>query len=179
MSAGVSATVAIRRLDGSARASLLAHLLALSVTDRWLRFGRTVSPTSIASYVDRIDFGRDAILGIHDDGDLLVGMAHAAFDTDPAEVALSVLPAYRGRALGKLLFASAVAQAARRGVARLYMQFLSSNTPVLRIAERFGMDLRVRGRDVEAHLDFATQHRKQIGATTEINVLQTPDSIVS
>jgi len=84
-------------------------------------------------------------------------MAHVAFDADPAEVALSVVPAWRARGLGGALFAGAVAQAARRGARRLYMQFLASNTPIARIAKRFGMVIRVRGQDGEAHLDVSAQ----------------------
>lgn len=172
-------TFAIRRLNDGARDSLLAHLLALSVADRWLRFGRSLAPSAIAAHVDSIDFARDAIVGIHDDQDLLVGAAHVAFDTDPAEVALSVLPAWRACGLGSVLFATAVAQAARRGVARLYMQFLASNSPILRIAERFGMDVRLRGRDAEAHLEVFALRRKQIGTLPEIVSLHAANRIAS
>ncbi len=147
-------TIVIRRLQLDARASLLAHYLGLSVTDRWLRFGHSLPATALASYVDRMDFGRDAILGVYDDQQLLVGVAHAAFDADPADVALSVVSAWRGRGIGAALFASAVAHATRRGLARIAMQFLSSNAPILRIAERFGMTVRRNGRDAEAHLDL-------------------------
>ncbi len=157
---------ALQRLDERARASLLAHFLALSVSDRWLRFGRSLAPTALASYVDRIDFGRDAILGIHDDQDLIVATAHVAFDSDPAEVALSVVPAWRAHGLGRALVAGAVAQAACRGAARLYMQFLAANVPILRIAERFGMAIRLCGRDAEAHLDLSLATQETIRAAS-------------
>jgi GNAT superfamily N-acetyltransferase len=119
-----------------------------------------------------MDFGRDEILGIVEDQQLLVGVAHAAFDADPAEVALSVVPAWRGRGVGNALFASAASRACERGVARLYMQFLSGNAPILRIAVRFGMAIQLRGRDAEAHLDLSAIHREQIGTRAEIVPLQ-------
>jgi GNAT superfamily N-acetyltransferase len=162
------ATFAIRRLHDGARASLLAHLLALPLPDRWLRFGVALAPSAIAAYVDGIDFARDAILGIHDDQDLLLGAAHVAFDGGPAEVALSVVPSWRARGVASALFAAALAQTAGRGVARLCMYFLTGNTPILRIAQRFGMNVRLRGRDAEAHLEVSAQHGKQILTAGEI-----------
>jgi GNAT superfamily N-acetyltransferase len=158
----------IQRLDAGARASLLAHFLALSMADRRLRFGRTIAPSVVAAYVDGMNFARDAILGVLDEKALLVGLAHVAFDADPAEVALSVIHSHRGRGIASALFASAVVQASRRGVLRLFMQFLADNTPILRIAQRYGMDIRMRGGDAEARLDVPAQHRKQIGPLAEI-----------
>ena len=169
----------VQRLNEGSRASLLAHFLTLSVADRRLRFGRTIAPSVVAGYVDGMDFVRDAILGVHDDQALLVGLAHVAFDADPAEVALSVVPAHRGRGVGGALFARAVVQAARRGAARLCMQFLAGNIPILRIAQRFGMNIRMRGGDAEAHLDVSAQHRKQIERLPEIRALHSANGIAS
>jgi len=144
---------AIQLLDGSARASVLAHLISLSLADRYRRFGGAIAPSVIADYVGRTDFVRDAILGVSDDQTAVVGLAHAAFAEDPAEVALSVLPSHRNRGLGRALLASAVGEAIRRGAARVLMRFESDNAPMLRIAQRFGTDVRLRGRDSQAIVD--------------------------
>lgn len=141
----------IERMHADARAPLLAHFLALSPADRRLRFGRPIAESVIASYVDGIDFTRDTILGVRDQS-RLVGVAHLAFDSDPAEVGLSVLPGYRKRGVASALFGSAVARA-RSYVRGIYMLFPAINTPILRIARRFGMAVRIRGGDAEALLD--------------------------
>ena len=60
-------TIPVQRLHASARGALLAHFLALSSEDRRLRFGSSLSAEGIAAYVERIDFDRDAVFGVHDD----------------------------------------------------------------------------------------------------------------
>ena len=145
-------TVAIHRLGDGARATLTAHFLALPMKDRRLRFGTSLAPRVIAAYVDGIDFDRDAVLGLHDDRLALVGVAHVAFVDDLAEVGLSVLPAHRRRGVGGALFKHAVAHARRRCIPRLFMQFISGNAPIMRIARRFGMDIVAGRRDVYAYL---------------------------
>jgi GNAT superfamily N-acetyltransferase len=157
ISSGAAAAIAvtprsIERMHADARVPLLAHFLALSAADRRLRFGRPIAESVIASYVDGIDFTRDTILGVRDDQSRLVGVAHLAFDSDPAEVGLSVLPGYRKRGIASALFGSAVARA-RSYVRGIYMLFPAINTPILRIARRFGMAVRYRGGDAEARLD--------------------------
>jgi len=53
------------RMNERVRAALVAHFLALPMKDRCLRFGRSLAPEVIAAYVDRIDFGHDAVFGVH------------------------------------------------------------------------------------------------------------------
>ena len=67
---------AVHRLSESARATLARHFLALPVQDRSLRFGMALGPAVIASYVDQINLERDAVLGVHDERNALVGVAH-------------------------------------------------------------------------------------------------------
>ena len=137
---------AIERLNNSARAPLLAHLLALPANDRSLRFGMAVAPAIVAGYVEHIDFDRDALFGVHGAGHVLVGTAHMAFEGGQAELALSVLPQHRRKGIGSALVARAIGHARSLRVPKLIMQFLSSNGPVLRLAQRFGMSI-VAGRD--------------------------------
>jgi GNAT superfamily N-acetyltransferase/uncharacterized protein YjiS (DUF1127 family) len=99
----------IQRLSEGNRLMLVVHFLALSMRDRYLRFGSPFGATAIASYVDRIDFDHDAVFGAHDDQLALVGAAHIAFEQDLAEIALSVLPAHRRRGVASALFTRAVA----------------------------------------------------------------------
>lgn len=147
-------TFAIRRLDESVRASLVTHFFALPMRDRCLRFGAALAPEVITTYVAGIDFGRDAVLGFHDDRLALAGVAHLAFVDDLAEVGLSVLPAHRGRGVGSALFKRAVAHARSHCIPRLFMQFLSGNVPIMRIARKFGMAIVAGGSDVNAYLEL-------------------------
>lgn len=145
-------SVVVQRLDERARAALLAHFLALPWEDRRLRFGTPLSPESIASYVEKIDFDRDAVFAVHDDRLTLVGVAHVAFGDDLAELGLSVLPEHRGHGVGGALFERAATHARNRLVPRLFMHCLAENAPIMRIARRFGMDIVTEVGDADAHL---------------------------
>jgi GNAT superfamily N-acetyltransferase len=79
-------------------------------------------------------------------------VAHLALEEDRAELALSVLPAHRGNGMGSTLFRHAADLARDRCLRSLVMYFLSCNVAVIRIAERFGMNIRERGGDVAAYL---------------------------
>jgi hypothetical protein len=59
--------VLVAQLGAGHRRRIAAHLLALSATDRRLRFGHSISDTSISDYVRRIRFVRDAAFGAFDD----------------------------------------------------------------------------------------------------------------
>jgi GNAT superfamily N-acetyltransferase len=143
---------AVERLTEDARAAMVAHFLALPMTDRTLRFGIALAPTVITAYVDGIDLERDAVFGVHGERPALVGVAHLAYVDDIAELALSVLPEHRRRGIGTALCERAVAHARTRHVPLLFMQFLSANAPVMRIAQKFNMDIFASARDAEAYL---------------------------
>jgi GNAT superfamily N-acetyltransferase len=135
----------IDRLHAGARSIIASHFLALSVRDRYSRFAISAPPQLVAKYVDGIDFVRDAVLGVHqttvrlEEPGALIGVAHTAFEGDVAEFGVSVLPAHRGQGLGSALLDRAVALARRRGMRRLWMQFLAHNVPIMRIARKVGM----------------------------------------
>ena len=152
-------TVAIQRLTERVRGALVAHFLALPMTDRYLRFGSPFGRAAIAAYVDRIAFDQDAVLGAYDDRLALVGVAHVAFDDDLAELGLSVLPAYRRGGIGSALFKRAVTCARRRFVSRLVMHFLSINVPIMRIAQRFRMNIATGGSEADARLELHSASR--------------------
>lgn len=158
-------TFAIQRLDASARASLVAHYLALPLADRYLRFCTAAPPQVIAAYVDGIDFDRDAVLGsegtMGDDPSRRApaGVAHIAFEDDLAEFGVSVLPAHRQQGLGVALLERAVGHARSRGMRRLWMQYLAHNAPIMRMARRFGMAIVAGGSHFYARLDLRPARR--------------------
>lgn len=147
-------SAAIQRLAGDQRPALLAHLLSLSARDRQLRFGTALAPRVIADYVARLDFARDTLLGVHDDDLSLAALAHVAFPGPEAELGLSVLPGHRRRGLGVALLERAIEHARNRGAGALFMQFLSSNTAVGRMAWRLGMRIVPAGIESLARLEL-------------------------
>lgn len=149
--------VPIRSLAPRHRPRILAHLLALSDADRYLRFGQATGDSQIARYVDLLDFDRDEIFGIFNRKLELVAMAHLAdLGTSSggraAEFGVSVLARQRGRGLGQRLFDRAVLHARNRHVDTLIIHALSENAPMLRIARAAGASVHRAGPESEAVL---------------------------
>jgi RimJ/RimL family protein N-acetyltransferase len=146
--------VAVQRLNERMRAEVMTHFLALSVEDRRLRFGGPMAAEGIARYVDRIDFERDAVFGVHDDRLALVGVAHLAFSDELAELGLSVLSGHRGLGAGTSLIERAVEHARNRSIRRLFMHCLTENAAIIRIAQRIDMDVVTVAGEADAHLEL-------------------------
>lgn len=149
--------VPIRSLAPRHRPRILAHLLALSDADRYLRFGQATGDSQIARYVDLLDFDRDEVFGIFNRKLALVAMAHLAdlggsHGGHAAEFGVSVLARQRGRGLGQRLFDRAVLHARNRHVDTLVIHALSENTPMLRIARAAGATVHRAGPEAEAVL---------------------------
>jgi RimJ/RimL family protein N-acetyltransferase len=159
-------SIAIERLNESARQSLASHFLELPARDRYLRFASSVTPQIIARYVDGIDFERDAVFGVrpapigYEGRGALAGVVHAAFPDDVAEIGISVLPAYRGQGLASALAKRAIAYARSRGMRALTMELLSENAPMLRIARKLGMTIVARGAELFARLELPGRNRR-------------------
>jgi GNAT superfamily N-acetyltransferase len=144
----------VQRLNEGQRATLLKHFLALPPKDRSTRFGAPVAPAGIAAYVSGINLDRDAVIGVQDEARSLVAVAHVAVEDNAAEVALSVLPEHRRRGIASALFGMALAHARASRVPMLVMCFLIANTPVLRIARKFGMRVAATSGEASARLDL-------------------------
>ena len=126
--------VPIRSLSARHRPRILAHLLALDTTDRYLRFGYAAADDQIRRYVERIEFERDEIFGVFNRRLDLIALAHLAYepsvDADPergsaAEFGVSVAVRGRGRGYGARLFDHAVLRARNRGVDTIVIHALS------------------------------------------------------
>ncbi|MEF7615034.1 GNAT family N-acetyltransferase [Aquincola sp. MAHUQ-54] len=153
--------VPVRSLAQRHRPRILAHLLALDESDRYLRFGYVASDSQIGRYVDGIDFLRDEVFGVFNRRLDLVAMAHLAY-TPPssapgrvasaAEFGVSVCVQARGRGFGARLFEHAVLHARNRGIDTLVIHALSENTAMLRIASHAGATVVRSGSESEARL---------------------------
>lgn len=151
--------VPIRPLAPRHKPRIRAHLLALSASDRYLRFGYPATDEHVGRYVDGLDFERDEIFGVFNRRLQLVAMAHLAFSVDPqwatcAEFGVSVAAHQRGRGLGVKLFERAVVHARNQGVHMLFIHALSENVAMLKIARQAGARVERDGSESEAYLSL-------------------------
>jgi hypothetical protein len=129
------AWVPIRSLGPRHRERISAHLMALDVSDRYLRFGYPATDAQMSKYVDMLDFEQDEVFGIFNRRLELIAMAHLAHAGvapvagRPAmsEFGVSVLPQVRAHAL-------------------------SENVAMLKIARRAGATVERDGSESEAWL---------------------------
>lgn len=140
------------RLAASDRPALLAHFLALGSEDRRLRFGFPARDSTIERYVNNMDFERDAVFGVQGDARHLDGVTHLALIEPHAEIGVSVLEHARGRGIGSALVSRAAVHARNRGIRMLFMQCLSENRAIMRIARSLGMQVVTEGHESEASL---------------------------
>ena len=153
--------VPIRSLSDAHRPRILAHLLALTAADRYLRFGYAAADEQLERYVEHIGFERDEVFGIFNRRLELVALAHLAFEPDAAgthgrpqsaEFGVSVAIHARGRGYGARLFDHAVLRARNRGVETLVIHALAENVAMLKIARHAGAQVENLGHDAEAML---------------------------
>ena len=123
--------------------------LALSPDDRRKRFCCSLSDETISSYVDGLNFTRDTILGAFDEQAQIIGLAELVRGAEAGEMAFSVRPDKRGQKIGTLLMERLLSRARMCGVKKVFVMFLSDNTPMRRMALRAGMS--VQTADGESH----------------------------
>ncbi len=150
-------------LSPAARDAIRVHLQALSPADRRLRFGVPLSDETIAGYVARLDFERDAVFGVRDDDGTLIGMTHVATLDDAVELGLSVDPAQRGRGLAQAMFRRAALHARNRGFGQVFMHCLSENAAMMHIARKAGMRIVIDGSDRDASLALPPATPESVG----------------
>jgi GNAT superfamily N-acetyltransferase len=147
--------IVTRELTRLERPKLAAHFLSLNAEDRRLRFGLPISDASVADYVERIDFARDAVFGVFDDELNLAGAAHLARAEDHAELGVSVLPSHRGRGIGAALLERAHTHARNWGIGTLFMHCLTENAAMMHLARKQGMRIAAASGEADAHLELA------------------------
>lgn len=165
--------VPIRSLSARHRPRILAHLLALDLGDRYLRFGYAAADDQIRRYVERIAFDRDEVFGVFNRRLELIALAHLAYepsvDAEPgrpsaAEFGVSVAVRARGRGYGARLFDHAVLRARNRRVDTIVIHALSENLAMLRIVRNAGATIERTGADAEAHLRLPPENFASIMA---------------
>ena len=141
----------IRPLTVFEREAVRSFYLALSTDDRRKRFCCTLSDDTISKYVDRLNFTRDTVLGAFDERAHIIGLAELVLGADASEMAFSVRPDKRGQKIGTKLIQRLIQRARMCDVRKVFVMFLSDNTPMRKMALRAGMA--VSSVDGEAHAE--------------------------
>ena len=151
--------VPIRSLAERHHPRMVAHLLALEESDRYLRFGYHATDEQVRNYVEYIDFELDEVFGIFNRRHDLIALAHLACEpatanasNRSAEFGVSVASYARGRGYGARLFEHAVLRGRERGVETLVIHALSENAGMLAIVRHAGAAIEQAGADAEARL---------------------------
>lgn len=132
------------RLTKNDRPAMRTHLLALDLEERQMRFGFAARDSSIERYVSDIDFERDAVFGVRQStgrARVYDGIVHLALGWHHAEIGVTVLASARGCGIGTALVSRAAAHSRKCGIETLFMQSLSTNCGIVRIAKSLGMSV--------------------------------------
>ena len=146
--------VAVQHLNPRHREDIVRHLLRLPENDRRLRFGRHMRDDTIREYVERINFERDRVFGVHDADLNLIGVAHLALDpaAGVAELGLSVDPTVRAKGYGFALRERVLLHAANLGYRVLFMYCLAENGIMMHLARKAGLTVVVDAGEADARL---------------------------
>jgi len=152
-----SPIIPIRSLGENHRGRIAKHLVALDLHDRYLRFGYSANDEQIRRYVAGLDFDRDEIFGIYNRKLELLAVAHLAYPSpqvpnSSAEFGVSVTKLSRGRGYGARLFERAAMHARNDGIEQLYIQALTENSAMIRIARNAGALVSRDGSESDAYL---------------------------
>jgi RimJ/RimL family protein N-acetyltransferase len=149
----------IRRIWPLESDSFRRHLCRLNREDRILRFGRPVTNRYIQSYVDRIDWFRDIVIGAVVDGDIKAsGILTPIGWRLPLEgsAAVAVESEIQGYGLGSELTKRMLTIGRNRFMSRIYMLCLVKNERMYKIAEKYGGVVdKFRDETVEAQFDLS------------------------
>ena len=118
------------------------HLKRLPPEDRRTRFFLAMNDAAITSYSDHIDWKAAFVVGAFIDGTLRgVGELSEPNAQGEAEIALTVEPAYRHAAIGRILLAAMLVAAEAEGVTTARLLFLRENDAMRRLAGDIGARL--------------------------------------
>ncbi len=134
----------IRKLWFTETEKFRDHLLRLDIESRRMRFGMTVDDDFIRNYAGQVSQLESVVYGFFVGGEM-----HAAAElrmigdswAGDAEAAFSVERDYQDSGVGTELLGRLILTARNRGVSRLYMNCLSTNRKMQRIAKKYEADL--------------------------------------
>jgi len=150
--------ILVLELNGSHHEMMRRHLLSLGENDRRLRFGMHATDLIINAYVDSFNFSRDCFFGVIDSSLTVIGLAHLGYGQElpgqehTAEFGVSVSENGRGFGVGTALFKRSAIHARNTNISVLYVHCLSSNSAMMHIARKSGMEVEYSYGEADAYL---------------------------
>lgn len=127
---------------------ILAHLLALSQSDRYLRFGYQIKDQQIIEYFKKAikDTANHWFLAVDmntafpfESTVVGVAMLNVSIDGRESELAISVEAKQRGKGVARKLMDTVFTRAHTLGVKQVYILTLSENKPMQKLAAHYGI----------------------------------------
>ena len=155
------------------RDDVINHLIELSPEDRYTRFCSVASDEFIHRYVYS---AQGLFYGWKDfSSGKCVALMHLVFDkkTRNVEIAISVLPEYKGKGYAKALIQFAYDWANSICANKVVINGLSENSPMIRLAKKSGFDISTYSGEFEGQMstigsDLQTMFTNNIKAFTII-----------
>src|SRR5262245_37670416 len=116
------------------------HLLRLDIESRRMRFGMAIDDAFIESYAERADLIKSVIYGYFVGGEMRAAAELRTIGegwSQEAEAAFSVETEWQDTGVGTDLLGRIILAARNRGIERLYMNCLSENRKMQRIARKY------------------------------------------
>jgi RimJ/RimL family protein N-acetyltransferase len=137
--------VRVRPISPGDKGRIVDALLRMSARSRYLRFHeqRLALTDAELRYLTELDYRRHVAWGalaLDEPGQPGVGVARFVREADgqAAEFAVTVVDAWQGVGLGKVLLQTLLVSAAEYGIDRLTARVLAENEPALRLFRRIG-----------------------------------------
>jgi GNAT superfamily N-acetyltransferase len=120
---------------------LASHFLALTASDRFLRFGWVLTDVDIVAYVESLFGSIGNVFVVVEPPPDISGALHLEFARGGADLGLSVSAWARRKGIGTLLLERAGLLARARGISTLFVRNLNFNTALQRQAHKVGMNI--------------------------------------
>jgi GNAT superfamily N-acetyltransferase len=129
------------------------HLKLLDEDSKYLRFGYPIKNEVIDIVFDRIYKNplKHKIFVIENDNLEVVAAGHVSLETDPVELAFSVLKDYQGQGMGSALMKRCIEWCQNRNIETGCMVCLARNAAIRRLASKHGILVNQDG-EVQAEL---------------------------
>jgi RimJ/RimL family protein N-acetyltransferase len=134
----------IRKLWATETQKFRDHLLRLDEESRRMRFGMAVDDAFIEAYADRAELLKSVIYGYFVQGEMRAAAELRSIGegwSDEAEAAFSVENSHQDSGVGTDLLGRIILAARNRGIERVYMNCLSENRKMQRIARKYEAEL--------------------------------------
>jgi GNAT superfamily N-acetyltransferase len=120
------------------------HMLRLDVESRRMRFGMAVDDDFVRKYASQINRFRSVVYGFFMERDMCAAAELRMIGDSwhgEAEAAFSVEPDYQNSGVGTELLGRIILAARNRGVDRLFMNCLTENRRMQRVAKKYEAEL--------------------------------------